>query len=427
MPVDHGEFRIVKLLDKAAVDPTNPDVGSSGHPGGVNAVMGDGSVRFLNASITDSTWIDLGAPPADAGYFNPSSFQIISAGKGEAEHVSHQGWAHFEHYSHGTTPNGTLAVTKTMDMANTRLIGPGDPLGNTDAVGDPITFTLTISNPSSATAFPGFAGGISVASGDVNGDDGDVLVGAGPGAPGGHVKAFSGMDYGDLDTFDFQPQLTTEPTAPAGEVNHSEFTIVKLLDAATPKLFNDEASILDGTQPAMGDGSVRFLSDGLLLPAVRMESGDGGFADGHNDGGFVINWLPDSDDGGIIIDYTPGPDDDLENYDWPGEYAQRFDGVDKGGDTFDFQPQLTTEPTAPGEDVMGQNNLRIGDSFNFTDYKPTESLKADDNFIIIDFKPTESLVEEGHPGGANAVMGDGFLPASITDYSQTGDGLLLPY
>ena len=38
--------------------------------------------------------------------------------------------------------------------------------------------------------------------------------------------------------------------------------------------------------------------DGLLLPAVRMESGDGGFADGHNDGG-------------IIVDYTPGPDDNV--------------------------------------------------------------------------------------------------------------------
>ena len=78
------------------------------------------------------------------------------------------------------------------------------------------------------------------------------------------------------------------------------------------------------------------------------DSGDGGFADGHNDGG-------------IIIDFTPGPDDDLENYDWPGEYAQRFDGVDKGGDTFDFQPQLTSEPTAPqatGDD--GQPDLLVG-------------------------------------------------------------------
>jgi lysozyme-like protein len=59
------------------------------------------------------------------------------------------------------------------------------------------------------------------------------------------------LDNG-VDAFDFS-QLTTEPTAPAGEVNHSEFAIVKRLDPATP----------------MGDGSVRFLGDGLLLPAVQ--------------------------------------------------------------------------------------------------------------------------------------------------------------
>ena len=93
------------------------------------------------------------------------------------------------------------------------------------------------------------------------------------------------------------------------------------------------------------------------------------------------------------------PNPNLETYDWPGEYAQRFDGDDKGGDTFDFQPQLTTEPTAPGEDVMCQNNLRIGDSFSFTDYKPTESLAVD---------PTNPDVgSSGHTGGANFVFCDG--------------------
>jgi len=66
MPIDQNEFRIVKRVDAAtpqpiddlAVDPNNPNVGSSGHTGGANFAMGDGSVRL-----------------------NPSSFQIISAGK----------------------------------------------------------------------------------------------------------------------------------------------------------------------------------------------------------------------------------------------------------------------------------------------------------------------------------------------------------
>ncbi len=41
--------------------------------------------------------------------------------------------------------------------------------------------------------FPGFGGGVNVASGDVNGDGTpDLVVGAGAGAPGGHVKVFNG-------------------------------------------------------------------------------------------------------------------------------------------------------------------------------------------------------------------------------------------
>lgn len=68
-----------------------------GRTGGGNFLLGDGSVRFQNGS-NDTIWIDTGAPPADSGYLNPLSFQIISAGNGEAEHdTSYQGWAHFEH------------------------------------------------------------------------------------------------------------------------------------------------------------------------------------------------------------------------------------------------------------------------------------------------------------------------------------------
>src|SRR5262249_1893987 len=44
--------------------------------------------------------------------------------------------------------------------------------------------------------YPGFAGGINVAVGDVNGDGrGDIVTGAGPGAPNGHLKVFSGRDF----------------------------------------------------------------------------------------------------------------------------------------------------------------------------------------------------------------------------------------
>ena len=90
---------------------------------------------------------------------------------------------------------------------------------------------------------------------------------------------------------------------------------------------------------------------------------------------------------------------------------------------------------APGEDVMCQNNLKIGDDFIIIDYKPTESLKADDNFLVIDwlaedhFKvdPSDPSVDPTNPNvdlrpmetpGPDDNLG---LPAV-----QTDDGLLLP-
>jgi hypothetical protein len=70
----------------------------------------------------------------------------------------------------------------------------------------------------------------------------------------------------DADRFDFS-QLTTEPTAPAGEVNHSEFAIVKLLDAATPKTFDEIA--VDPNNPNTDLLATPGPDDNVGLPAVQ--------------------------------------------------------------------------------------------------------------------------------------------------------------
>jgi len=69
-----------------------------------------------------------------------------------------------------------------------------------DNTGSPFAATGGLSN--SFFTFPTFGGPISLAGGDVNGDGvADIVVGAGAGGPGGHVKAFSGRDGSLLDSF----------------------------------------------------------------------------------------------------------------------------------------------------------------------------------------------------------------------------------
>jgi hypothetical protein len=51
-------------------------------------------------------------------------------------------------------------------------------------------------------AYPGFGGGVNVAAGDTDGDGrAEIITGAGSGAPGGHVKLFSGATGAELRSF----------------------------------------------------------------------------------------------------------------------------------------------------------------------------------------------------------------------------------
>ena len=83
------------------------------------------------------------------------------------------------------------------------------------------------------------------------------------------------------DTFDFQPELTSEPTAPEAymqwKLNNAIVTNYQYSGSSGDLLMN--ADLLATPGPDVNDSSTN-PSNG--------HSGDGGFADGHNDGGLLL-------------------------------------------------------------------------------------------------------------------------------------------
>jgi len=68
-------------------------------------------------------------------------------------------------------------------------------------------------------AYPGFAGGVRVAAGDVNGDGkADLITGAGPGA-GAHVKVFDGFSGAELASFFAYGNFAGGVYVAAGDIN----------------------------------------------------------------------------------------------------------------------------------------------------------------------------------------------------------------
>src|SRR5262245_41594576 len=90
-----------------------------------------------------------------------------------------------------------------------------------------LALSLISTSPSIAAAQPVptgsvkfFLNGAHVVSGDVNGDGvADVIVGAGAGAPGGHVRVFDGLTSGLLASFDAFPRFTGGVYVAAGDLD----------------------------------------------------------------------------------------------------------------------------------------------------------------------------------------------------------------
>ena len=84
-------------------------------------------------------------------------------------------------------------------------------------------------------AFDGFTGGVSVGSGDVNGDGvADILVGAGPGTAGGHVKVFDGVTGAEIRSFFAFDGFTGGVSVGSGDVNGDGFADIVVTATTSP-------------------------------------------------------------------------------------------------------------------------------------------------------------------------------------------------
>src|SRR5204863_7505353 len=112
----------------------------------------------------------------------------------------------------------------------------------------------------------GFAGGVRVAVGDVNGDGvPDVITGAGPGA-GTHVKVFDGATGAEIRSFLAYPGFAGGVTVACGDVNGDGFA-----DVITGASVNGHVKVFDGHSGA----EIRsFFAYPGFTGAVTVAAGD---------------------------------------------------------------------------------------------------------------------------------------------------------
>ncbi len=99
--------------------------------------------------------------------------------------------------------------------------------------------------------YTGFAGGVYVAAGDVNGDNfADIITGAGSGAPGGHVKVFDGQTGGEIRSFFAFDGFSGGVTVASGDVNGDGRA--DIITGAGPGSPGGHVKVFDGTTGALG-------------------------------------------------------------------------------------------------------------------------------------------------------------------------------
>jgi hypothetical protein len=181
---------------------------ASGHTGAMNALFGDGSVHFIRASIFDRDILvmnDVKRETDASSATDPfqSEWKYVPVRRMALSHSSDTGsdlggrQISFTGLEQTDSDGSARSATdQTIDFsALFEFVEGAAKTGGHVKVFD----ATSVRELPSFFAFPGFNGGVYVAAGDVNGDGrDDIIVGAGRGAPGGHVKVIDGTRLGEI-------------------------------------------------------------------------------------------------------------------------------------------------------------------------------------------------------------------------------------
>ena len=173
-----------------------------------NSPVPSGTIRFTNAATHEV----LGDVSLDATGRAVLSTAMLPAGTNTIA-ASYSGDAAY-------LQAGGVTVTQVVDRQARTAVGSDAGPVTTVQVFDPRTGALL------RTLFPfdQYTLGVKVATGDVNGDGiSDIVVSAGAGAPGGHVKVYNGINYAVLASFFTFPGYTGGVNVGVGDVDDDGF------------------------------------------------------------------------------------------------------------------------------------------------------------------------------------------------------------
>ena len=241
----------------------NQDIITGAGPGaGPHVKVFDGLTLALQTEFYAYDAGFTGGVTVAAGNFNqfdgrgPRTGIITGAGPGAGPHVkvfdyAGREYASFYAFDQGFQGGVSVAAGNTTGRASDSVIvgaGPGAPGGHVKVFGPTLVLgpprptgglnyiTQPFTELQSFFAFPGFTGGVTVAATYFD-DTGraDILVGAGPGAPGGHVKVFNDSDNAEVFSFlPFPTAFTGGVRLASADINNDSRKDILIGSGASP-------------------------------------------------------------------------------------------------------------------------------------------------------------------------------------------------